>query len=82
MTVWEKNVFWQFKNKFQNFLFYFTQEEDGTPIQGVINHISGGGEINLRYRKNVKKPNLLNSPTRKMHQSASIKKSSVSNIIW
>jgi hypothetical protein len=48
----------------------------------VINHISGGGEINLRYRKNVKKPNLLNSPTRKMHQSASIKKSSVSNIIW
>lgn len=51
-------------------------------FKGVINHISGGGEVQLRYRKNVKKPNLLHSPTRKMHKSASIKKSSVSNIIW
>ena len=43
---------------FDNFLQLILQEEDGTPIQGVINHISGGGEVLLRYRKNVKKPNL------------------------
>ena len=38
-------------------------------------------ETQLRYRKNAK-TNLLSSPTRKIQKSCSIKKSSVSNIIW
>lgn len=58
-------------------------EEEASPLpQGVMNRISSGNETHLRYRKNVKKCQMLSSPTRKMVKSASIKKSSVSNIIW
>lgn len=49
----------------------------------VINRMVGGTENHLRYRKNAKKStSLLTSPTRKILKSSSIKKSSVSNIIW
>jgi hypothetical protein len=41
-----------------------------------------GTETHLRYRKNAKKCQMLASPTRKILKSSSIKKSSVSNIIW
>ena len=43
--------------------------------------MTNGTETHLRYRKNAK-TNLLSSPTRKIQKSCSIKKSSVSNIIW
>jgi hypothetical protein len=59
-----------------------TMEEEAPIVQGVINRMSGGGEAHLRYRKNTKSTSLLSSPTRKIQKSSSIKKSSVSNIIW
>ena len=60
-----------------------SMEESEAPVpQGVINRMTSGTETQLRYRKNAKKGQMLASPTRKMLKSASIKKSSVSNIIW
>ena len=44
--------------------------------------MTNGTETHLRYRKNAKTNNLMSSPTRKIQKGSSIKKSSVSNIIW
>ena len=56
-------------------------DEESTPTDPRGRMSWTSGHNNLRYRKN-KASTLLNSPTRKPHKSSSIKKSSVSNIIW
>ncbi len=55
-------------------------EEDGVTAPEMMPWMNAA---NLRYRKKrANTTKLLASPTRKTHKSASIKKSSVSNIIW
>lgn len=57
-------------------------DEETVSPQGVISRMANGNETNLRYRKDARSCQMLSSPTRKLLKSASIKKSSVSNIIW
>ncbi|QQP31704.1 Sodium leak channel non-selective protein [Caligus rogercresseyi] len=56
-------------------------EEDGGSTTEPLSHPGAGDGTHLRYRK-IGNTSLISSPTRKIQKSSSIKKSSISNILW